>query len=90
VYTSFIKDTNSRSCSAAIRNDKGQFTFLAWDVIPFSESVEAAKSIACLVGVKQVLMIVHTGIIVERDCASLIKNLSNSERHSPRIATASC
>jgi hypothetical protein len=35
VHTSFIKDINSGSCAAVIRNDKGQFTLSAWDVIPF-------------------------------------------------------
>jgi hypothetical protein len=59
----------------------------AWDVIPFCESTEAAESIACLKGVNQALMTVHTGISIESDCASLIKKLSSSEKDRSRTAS---
>jgi hypothetical protein len=87
VDASFLPDKNTGAWRAIIRDDKGSTIVSAWDFIPFCDNAEAAESIACLEGTKLALSSVHSGLVVQSDCASLIKKLSSQERD--RSSTAS-
>jgi ribonuclease HI len=87
VDASFLPDKNTGAWGAIIRDDKGNTIVSAWDFIPFCDNAEAAESIACLEGTKLALSSVHSGLVVQSDCASLIKKLSSQERD--RSSTAS-
>jgi hypothetical protein len=67
-------------------HEKGDTIVSAWDIIPFCENAEAAESIAFLQGTKLALTSVHSSLVVQSDCASLIKKLSSQERDRSRTA----
>jgi hypothetical protein len=77
VDASFLANKNTGSWGAIIRDEKGDTIVSVWDIIPFCENAEAAESMAFLQGTKLALTSVHSSLLVQSDCASLIIKLSS-------------
>jgi hypothetical protein len=80
VDASFIKESNSATWGALVRNHLGLIKWSAWGVLPDCNSAEMAEALACLEGLKQAFNSVETPLIVESDCANLIKKANSPER----------
>jgi hypothetical protein len=80
VDASFVKESNSTSWGAVIRDHLGQIGLSAWGFIRECDSAEIAEAIACLEDVKQTLNWVESDLIIESDCAAVIKKARSNER----------
>jgi hypothetical protein len=78
VDASFVKESNSTSWGAVIRDHLGQIGLSAWGFIRECDSAEIAEAIACLEDVKQTLNWVESDLIIESDCAAVIKKASSN------------
>jgi ribonuclease HI len=76
VDASYIKETNVASWGALIRDHNGQVHCSAWGMLSKCATAEMAEAMACLEGIKFSVPLVASGIIIESDCANLIKKVS--------------
>jgi ribonuclease HI len=79
VDASYIKETNVASWGALIRDHNGQVHCSAWGMLSKCATAEMAEAMACLEGIKLSVPLVASGIIIESDCATLIKKISGTE-----------
>jgi hypothetical protein len=80
VDASFIKESKFASWGALARDHLGQIKWSAWGVLPDCDSAETAEALACLQGIKQAVKLVDTSLIIENDCAALIRKIKSDER----------
>jgi hypothetical protein len=80
VDASFIKDTNSGSWGAVIRNHQGHINLSAWGLIPICDGAESVEAIACLEGIKLGINHVDSRLIVESDCVAVINKANSVEK----------
>jgi hypothetical protein len=86
---SFVKETKQASWGVVIRGHLGQIKITAWWIIKECSSAEMAEALACLEGVKQTINMVGTGLIIESDCASVIKKVSSWEKDRSQTSSVS-
>ncbi|CAM0871166.1 unnamed protein product [Alopecurus aequalis] len=79
VDASYIQDTNFASWGALIRDHHGQILLSAWGLFPNCDSAETAEALACLEGIKCSIPLVDSGLIIESDCANIIKKITKAE-----------
>jgi hypothetical protein len=73
VDASFVNEEKSDSWGVVIRDQSRNILCSAWDMITHCQTAAMGEAIACLEGLKMALVNSNANIIVETDCASILK-----------------
>jgi hypothetical protein len=82
----FVESSNKGSWGAILRDEVGHVILSAWGRLDYCASAEVAEAIAGLYSIKAILPVCVRPVIIENDCAAVIKALQNKTSDKSVIA----
>jgi ribonuclease HI len=79
---SFLPETGDAGVSVIARDSRGRILFSAWSVLRRCAGVVEAEAQACIEGLRLATRLTPGMIILESDCAHLVKSLKGKEDRS--------
>jgi hypothetical protein len=86
VDASFSIEENKGTWGAVLRDHEGKVLVTAWGLINHCLNAEMAEGIAVLEGVKAIIALASTHVVVECDNANVIKELKMKDRSNSQLA----
>lgn len=86
VDASFSSKNNIGTFGVVVHDERGNTTLYAWGPLMHVMCAEYAESLACVVGIKAIIISVAKPVHLESDCSSVVQELNATVKSKSSIA----